>query len=49
MDVLSVLLCLLLKVWLPASLDFSLFVLLMNYFLQKKRFEESEAAFLKEN
>lgn len=49
MDVLSVLLCLLLKVWLPASLDFSLFVLLMNYFLQKKRFEESEAVFLKEN
>ena len=49
MDVLSLALCLLLKMWLPPNLDFSLFVLLLNYFLQKKRFEETEAAFVREN
>lgn len=49
MDVLSLVLCLLLKVWLPPNFDFSLFVLLMNYFLQKKRFEEAVAAFSREN
>ncbi|WP_297566884.1 hypothetical protein [uncultured Faecalibaculum sp.] len=45
MDVLSIAVCLLLKTWLPANLDFSLFVLLLNYFLQKKRFEEAEKRF----
>ena len=45
MDVLSIAVCLLLKTWLPDNLDFSLFVLLLNYFLQKKRFEEAEKRF----
>lgn len=49
MDVLSIVLCLLLKIWLPASMDFSLFVLLMNYFFQKKRFEQAMKTFAREN
>lgn len=49
LDVLSLVLCLLLKMWLPANLDFSLFVLLMNYFLQKKRFEDLMKVFTKDN
>lgn len=38
MDGCSILICLLLKTWLPSDLDFSLFVLMVNYFVQKRNF-----------
>lgn len=38
MDGCSILICLLLKTWLPSNLDFSLFVLMVNCFVQKRNF-----------
>jgi hypothetical protein len=49
MDILSLALCLLLKMWLPMEFDFSLIILLINYYLQKKKFFEALTAFEKEN
>lgn len=49
MDGLSLLVCILCKIAFPPKFDLSLFVLLMNYFLQRKRFYEALELFEKEN
>lgn len=48
-DLLSLVLCLMLKTMMEANMDFSLFILLMNYFFQKKRFFKTLDQFQAEN
>ena len=40
LDVLSLILCILFKMFFPVQVDFSLIILLVDYYLCKKRFKE---------
>lgn len=49
MDVLTAVICIMFKIMLPANMDLSLFVLLINYFMEKKRFSQTMDQFEREN
>lgn len=40
LDVASIVLCVLLKIWLPATFDVSLVILMITYYISKKRFDK---------